>query len=92
MAFRIASGLCTLPPAWLTGITLALARGGALHLVHHLAQVELRHDEGLHAAGQLADVLLGEGPGGNDAELAGAHAAVRAPVAMARWATREVMP
>ena len=74
MAFRMTSGLCTLPPAWGTGMTLARPAACALHFVDHLAQVQLRHDEGFDAAGQLADVLLGERPRGDDAELAGANA------------------
>ena len=92
MAFRMASGLCTLPPAWVTGMTLALPAAARATSWTIWPEVQLGHDERLHAAGEIADVLLGEGPGGDDAELAGADAARRGPVWIARCATRDVMP
>jgi hypothetical protein len=47
-----------------------LAGHRALHLEHHLAHVELGHDEGLDRAGQLADAFGGERPGDDQAQVA----------------------
>src|ERR1035437_829179 len=52
---------------------LGAARRVALDFVDHLAQVQLWDDEGLDPAGEVADVLLRERPGRDDAEYAGAN-------------------
>ncbi len=57
------SGLCTLPPAWLTGTTFALPSVARGDLMHHLAEVEFGHHKGFHTIGQFADMRVGERPG-----------------------------
>ncbi len=42
--------------------------------MHHLAQVQLRHHEGLGAASPLRQRTGGEGPRGDEAEFPGSHA------------------
>src|SRR5579883_2747408 len=61
---------------------LGLAGRRPFHFVHHLSQIQLRHDERFHPLGQLADALLREGPDLNQPELARANAAL----------TRQVIP
>src|SRR3954468_5229589 len=49
---------------------------GTLDLAHHLSEVEFRNHDALHLFGDSGNLLLGEWPRGNDAELADLQALV----------------
>ena len=55
MAFRMSSGLWTLPPACPTKRTMALPAGAALHFAHHLAKIQFRHDDALYLCGDVRE-------------------------------------
>src|SRR5664279_1266572 len=49
---------------------------GALNFADHLSEVKFNDHDGIGSRGDLFDLLLREGPGCNDAELADLHALV----------------
>ena len=76
MAFRISSGLCTLPPACGTRMVLALppaARSTSRTICPRLSSGTTK---ALALGGHFADLLFRERPGGDEAELADLHALV----------------